>query len=100
MAQDLADYRALRDDSDEPQCPALAQRTGGPFQGKHALLELGAAPARRSRIGLLLIYTLLTWGREDHPTQAAVRCEAAPIPHQVNLGQRHECCQFLQEFQR
>jgi hypothetical protein len=30
----------------------------------------------------------------------AMRCEAAPIPHQVDVGQGHEGRQLLQEFQR
>src|SRR5215831_18502286 len=34
------------------------------------------------------------------PAQVAMRCEAPPIAHQVDVGQGHERRQFFQEFQR
>src|SRR5262249_40664920 len=39
MAEELADHRALRDNGDEPQRAALAQRTGDHLQMKHSPQE-------------------------------------------------------------
>jgi hypothetical protein len=62
MAEDLTDHRALGDDGNEPQCSALAKRTGDHLQGKHASQELSPRPIRGARVRILSVYPLLTWG--------------------------------------
>src|SRR5262249_39940919 len=60
----------------------------------------GPRPVRGARGRLLSVQPLLARGGTDRPTQAAVRCEAAPIAHQMDARQGHEGGQLLQEFHR
>src|SRR2546423_15639621 len=58
---------------------------------------------RRPPRSTLFPYTTLfrsARGGTDRPTQVAVRREAAPIAHQMDVWQGHERRQFFQEFQR
>src|SRR5262245_48380388 len=88
MAKDLADDLALRDDSDEPQRPALAKRTGGHIHVKDPLEQPRPAPARRPGVRLLG-QPLLAWCGDDAPAQVAVRRQTAPIAHQMDVWQAH-----------
>src|SRR5215469_16794061 len=63
MAEDFANHFALRDDGDEPQCPALAPGTRAHLQGKHALQESGPRPVRGAPRHLLPVQPLLAWRR-------------------------------------
>ena len=100
MAEDRADHFALRHDGDEPQSPALTPRAVHQLQRKHPLEQPRPAPARRSRVGLLVLHTLLAWRRDDGAAQVAVWPQTAAIAHQMHMRQGHERGQFLQEFQR
>src|SRR5438552_18584013 len=90
MAEDLVDHRALRDDGDEAQGPALTPRAVRHIQRKDPLQQPCPAPLRRRGARLWLVEALLTWGREDRPTQMAMWREAAAIAHQMHVRQGHE----------
>ena len=83
MAEDLADDLALRDDGDDPQHPALAQRTGAHLQGKHPLQEPRPAPVRRRRAGLLFLHPLLARRRDNRLAQCAMRRQTPTIAHEM-----------------
>jgi len=100
MPQDTRDHGLLGDDGDEPQCAPAAPGTRGHLHVKHPLEQPCPAPARRRGARLRLVEALLPEGREDRPTQVAVRREATSITHEVDVRQGHERCQLLQEFQR
>src|SRR5262249_19460734 len=100
MAEDLADDLALRDSGNDPQRPALTKRAGGHIYVKDPLEQPYPTPARRRSARLRLVEALLPWGREDRPTQVAMRREATPITHEVDVRQGHERRQLLQELQR
>src|SRR5262245_24117074 len=87
MAEDLADHFALRNDGDEPQSPALTPRAVHHIQRKHPLEQPCPAPARRRGARLWLVEALLTWRRDNRLTQVAVRRQAPPIAHQMDVGQ-------------
>jgi hypothetical protein len=98
MLEDLPDDLTVRDGGDEAQRPPLAPGAARPIQRKDALEQPRPAPARRSRVGLLLVYTLLAWRRDDGAAQVAVGRQTAAIAHQVDARQGHERRQLLQEF--
>ena len=98
MAENLAEHLGLGDGSNNSQRPLTAKRTGGHIQSKHLLQELRPAPARRLCRGIIPLHALLTRRRRDRAAQATVRRQTAPIPHQVDLQQRHQGGQLLQEF--
>jgi hypothetical protein len=66
MAEDLADHRALRDDGDKPQCPALTTRAVRHVKRKAPMQQPRPAPARRPGVRLL-VHPWLTWRRDDAP---------------------------------
>src|SRR5262249_32284288 len=87
MAEDLTDHLALRDDSDEPQRPALTPRTGSHLQVKDSPQEPGPSPIRGSRLRCRAVHPLLGQCRDDTPAEMAVRRQAPPIAHQVDVWQ-------------
>jgi hypothetical protein len=95
MAKDLVDHLTLRDDGDEPQHSALTKRTRGHIQCKDPLEQPCPAPARRRGVCLRCVKTLLTWCREDRPTQVAVWRQAPAIAHQVDVWQGDQRRQLL-----
>src|SRR5215831_14433422 len=99
MAEDLADHLALRDDGDKPQCSTLTERTRDHLQAKDPMQQPCPTPARRRGAHLRLIEALLPEGWEDRSTEVAVRRQTAAIAHQVDMGQRDQRRQLLQEFQ-
>jgi hypothetical protein len=101
MLEELPDDLALRDGGDDAQRPLLAKRAARHIQRKDALQQPRPTPARRSRVGRLLVLHPLLAGRgDDRPPQVTVRRQTAAIAHQMHAGQGHKGCQLLQEFQR
>src|SRR5882724_4240970 len=98
MPKDLPDHLALRDGGDEPQRPPLTERAARHIQRKHALQQPRPTPARRSRVGLLLVHPLPAGRGDDRPPQMTVRRQTAAIAHQVDARQGYERRQLLQEF--
>jgi hypothetical protein len=94
MAEDLVDHRALRDDGDEPQGPALTPRAVHHIQGKDPLQQPGPASARRPG-DRLRVHPLLAWGGDDAPMQVAVWRQTAAIAHQMDVREGHQCRQIL-----
>src|SRR5262249_2551947 len=72
MLEELPDDLTVRDGGDETQHPPLTPRAAHHIQRKDALEQPRLAPARRSRVGLLLVSTLLPWRRGDGAAQVAV----------------------------
>jgi hypothetical protein len=100
MTEDLADHLALRDDGDEPQRPALTPRAVHHIQRKRPMQQLCPAPMRRRDRGLLYLQPLLARGGDDAPAQMAVRRQAPPIAHEMDVGQGDQRRQLLQELHR
>ncbi len=90
MPQDARDHRLLGDDSNDPECTTSAQGTRGHIQAKDAAQQPGPRPVGGARWRFLPVQPLLAQCRTDHPTQGAVRREAAPIAHEMDARQRHE----------
>src|SRR5215471_11476149 len=84
MPEDRPDHLALHNGRDDPQRPPLTPETARHVQRKHALEQSRPAPARGPGVRRLLVHTLLTWGRDNRPTQVAVRRQTAAIAHQVD----------------
>src|SRR5262249_10357312 len=97
MAEDLANDLTLRDDGDEPQGPTRTKRAVRQVQAKDSLEQPRPAPAWRRGAHLWRVEALLPWGREDRPTQVAVRRQTAAIAHQMDVGQGDQCRELLQE---
>ena len=93
------DHRALRDDGDEPQGPALTKGAVHHIQRKDPLQQSRPTPAWRRGVRLRLVEALLTWRWDDCPPQMAVRRQASPRAHQMHVWQGHEGGQLLQEFE-
>jgi hypothetical protein len=68
MAQELVDHRALRDDDDVPQCPALTPWTCGSLEAKAAPQQPRPRPRRGSRGRFLSVHSLLARGGTDRLT--------------------------------
>src|SRR5262249_9174390 len=100
MPQDARDHRLLGDDSNDPECTTSAKGTRGHIQAKDAAQQPGPRPVRGARVRLCPVQPLLARGGTDRPTQVAVRREAAPIAHQMDVWQRDQRRELLQEFQR
>src|SRR5205823_6549857 len=100
MAEDLADHLALRDNGNEPQGPAVAQRTRPHLQGKHASQEPGPRPIGGSSLRLLPVHSLLARGGDDAPAEMVVWCQTPTIADEVDARQGHERSELLQEFER
>jgi hypothetical protein len=100
MAADVAEHLPRRDAGDEAPRPQRAQRTAGPIQCTHPPQEPGPRPIRGSRRRCLPIHPLLARGGDDTPAERAVRREAPPRAHQMDVWQGDQCRQLLQEFQR
>jgi len=99
MVEELANDLTLRDDGDEPQRPALTKRAVHHIQRKDPLQQPRPVPARRPGVPLR-VHPLLTWCREDRPTQVAVWRQTPPIAHQMDVWQGDQCRQLLQELHR
>src|SRR6058998_3613109 len=82
MLEDLPDDLIVCDGGDEAQRPPLTPGAARHIQRKDALEKPRPAPARRSRVGLLLVYTLPAWRRDDGAAQVAVGRQTATIAHQ------------------
>ena len=100
MAEDLADHLTLRDDGDEPQCPTLTPRAVHRIQCKHPMQQPCPAPMRRRDRGFLFLQPLLAQCGDDAPAQVAVGRQTAAIAHQMDMRERDQSGQLLQEFQR
>src|SRR5262249_28306556 len=100
MPQDTRDHRLLGDDGHEVQGAPAAQGTGAHLQPKDAAQQPGPRPVGGAHVRLLPVQPLLAWGGTDRPPQVAVRREAAPIAHQMDVRQGHAGGQLLQEFYR
>jgi len=66
MAEDFADHFALRNDGDEPQCPALTKGAVRQVQRKDPLQQPCPAPARRPGVRLF-VHPSLTRRGDDAP---------------------------------
>jgi hypothetical protein len=73
MLKDLPDDLTVRAGGDETQRLPLTPGAAHHIQRKDALEQPRPALARRARVGLLVLHTLLAWRREDGPAQVAVR---------------------------
>src|SRR5262245_14157161 len=100
MAEDLANDLTLRDDGNESQHSALTKRARAHLQGKHALQESRPCPIRVAPRRLLPVSPLLARCGDDAFAEMAVRRQAPPIAHQMDMGQGDQRRQLLQEFQR
>jgi len=100
MAEELAHDLTLRDDGDEPQHPTLAPRAGGQLQAKDPPQEPRPRLIRGSRLRCLAIHPLLAWCGDDAPAYMAVRRQAPPIAHEMDVWQGDQRRQLLQECQR
>src|SRR5262249_53196479 len=69
-------------------------------QAKDPPQEPRPGPIWGARVRLLPVHALLTRGGHDRVAQVAVRCQTAPIAHQMDVGQGDQRRQLLQEFQR
>ena len=100
MPQDARDHRLLGDHGNDPERATVAKGTGGHIQPKDTAQQPGPRPVRGTSVSLLPVQPLLARGGTDRPAQVAVRREAAPIAHQMDVWQRDQRRELLQEFQR
>src|SRR3989454_2912555 len=100
MPQDARDHRLLGDDSNDPECTTSAKGTRDHLQAKDAAQQPGPRPVWGARLRFLPVQPRLAQCRTDHPTQVAVRREAAPIAHEMDARQGHERGQLLQDKPR
>jgi hypothetical protein len=66
------------------QSPPLTPQAARHLERKHPLKQPRPAPARRSRVSLLLVHTLLVWRRDNGTAQVAVGRQTASITHQMD----------------
>jgi len=100
MPQDTRHDRFLGDDGNDAERAPSAKGTRGHIQPKDTAQQPGPRPVGGAPGRLLPVQPLLARGGDNAPAQVAMRCEAPPIAHQVDVGQGHERRQFFQEFQR
>src|SRR6266699_4955183 len=98
MPQDARDHRLLGDDGHDAERAPAAEGDGGHLQPKDAAQQPGPRPVRGARVRLLPVQPLLARGGTDRPTQVAVRREAAPIAHQMDVWQGDQRRELLQEL--
>ena len=84
MLEDLPDDLAVRDGGDEPHRPPLTPGAARHVKRKDPLEQPCPAPARRSRVGRLLVHALLAWRRDDRPH--ADDCAAPDSRHSAPGG--------------
>src|SRR5262245_28852004 len=100
MSEDTRNDRLLSDDGNDTQRDPAAKRTGAHIQPKDAAQQPSPGPVRGARVRFLRVQPLLARGGTDRPTQVAMRRQAAPIAHQVDVRQGDQRRELLQGFQR